>query len=85
MERSGRAIDRLEAYYGIWASNLSTPEFREIQGRLATRFSDYESQVLQNERLFRRIKADHDRAHLEKGVAAFTAGGPELGVISARD
>jgi peptidyl-dipeptidase Dcp len=36
MERSGQAMDRLEAYYGIWSSNLSTPEFREIQGRLVT-------------------------------------------------
>lgn len=65
MEKSGRAIDRLEAYYGIWASNLSTPEFREIQGRLATRFSDYESQIVQNERLFARIKAVHDGAEIK--------------------
>ena len=60
MERSGQAMDRLEAYYGIWSSNLSTPEFREIQGRLVTRFSEYESQIVQNERLFARIKAVHD-------------------------
>ena len=65
MERSGQAIDRLEAYYGIWASNLSTPEFREIQGRLVAEFSEYESQVVQNERLFARIKAVHDGAEIK--------------------
>jgi len=65
MERSGRALDRLETFYGIWASNLSTPEFREIQERLATKFSEYESQVVQNERLFNRIKAVHDGAEIK--------------------
>lgn len=65
MERSGRAMDRLEAYYGIWASNLSTPEFREIQGRLATKFSEYESRIVQNERLFARVEAVFDGAELK--------------------
>lgn len=65
MERSGRPIDRLQAYYGIWSSNLSTPEFREIQARLATKFSEYQSQVVQNERLFARVKAVHASADLK--------------------
>lgn len=65
MERSGREIDRLEAFYGIWSSNLSTPEFREIQQRLATKFSEYESKIVQNERLFARIKAVHDGAEIK--------------------
>ncbi|HFE45712.1 MAG TPA: M3 family peptidase, partial [Nannocystis exedens] len=57
MERSGRALDRFEAYYGIWSANLSTPEFREIQTRLAPRFSEYSSKITQNEPLFARIQA----------------------------
>lgn len=65
LERSGQPLDRLETYYGIWASNLSTPEFRAIQGRLVTRFSEYESQIVQNERLFARIKAVHDGAEIK--------------------
>ena len=65
MERSGRAIDRLEAYYGIWANNISTPEFREIQGRLLASFSEYEARVVQNERLFARVKAVHEGAEIK--------------------
>jgi peptidyl-dipeptidase Dcp len=65
MENSGQAIDRLEAYYGVWSSNLSTPEFREIEARLATRFSEYQSQIVQNERLFARIKAVHEGAEIK--------------------
>ncbi|MEC7567680.1 MAG: M3 family peptidase, partial [Bacteroidota bacterium] len=30
MERSGAALDRAFSYYGILRSNISTPEFREI-------------------------------------------------------
>jgi peptidyl-dipeptidase Dcp len=65
MERSGQAIDRLEVYFGIWSSNLSTPEFREIEARLAARFSEYETRIVQNERLFARIKAVHEGAEIK--------------------
>ncbi|MEZ4454602.1 MAG: M3 family metallopeptidase [Nannocystaceae bacterium] len=60
MERAGRAMDRLEAYYGIWSSNLSTPEFREVERRLVPKFAEYTSKIIQNERLFARVKAVHD-------------------------
>ncbi len=60
MERSGRALERFEAYYGIWSSNLSSPEFREIQTRLVPRFSAYGSKITQNDRLFARIKAVYE-------------------------
>ncbi len=60
MERSGEALERFWAYYGIWSSNLSTPEFREIQARLAPLFSEYQSTIIQNEALFARVKAVHE-------------------------
>lgn len=31
LERSGAELDRVFVYYGIWSSNISTPEFRAIQ------------------------------------------------------
>jgi peptidyl-dipeptidase Dcp len=34
MERAGEALDRAMTYYGIWSSNLSTPEFRAVQGEI---------------------------------------------------
>ena len=57
MERTGRDLDRVYAYWGIWSSNLSTPEFREIQEEMAPRLSVFRSKIMQNEALFTRIKA----------------------------
>ncbi len=60
MERTGAALDRAMTYFGIWGSNLSTPEFRELQGEISPMLADYQSQVTQNAKLFARIKALHD-------------------------
>lgn len=57
MERAGQAMDRLQTYYGIWSSNLSSPELREIDERLAPIESEYRSKITQNRKLFRRIEA----------------------------
>ncbi|MGB5322978.1 MAG: M3 family peptidase, partial [Lutimonas sp.] len=40
MERSGKALDNGFTYYGIFSSNMSTPEFREVQRELAPLFSE---------------------------------------------
>jgi peptidyl-dipeptidase Dcp len=61
MERAGEPLDRAMTYYGIWGSNLSTPEFREIQKEMAPKLSEYQSKITQNTALFARIKALHDQ------------------------
>ncbi len=60
MERSGKELDRVYAYYGILSSNMSSPEFRKIQSELAPELSDYRSKISQNENLFKRIKTVYD-------------------------
>jgi peptidyl-dipeptidase Dcp len=60
MEKTGRALGRLYAYYGIWASNNSTPEFREIQREMAPKLSAFNSKITQNDRLFARVKAVYE-------------------------
>jgi peptidyl-dipeptidase Dcp len=60
MESSGKALDRIFTYYGIMSSNMSSPEFREIQTELAPKLSDFRSKIAQNEKLFQRIKAVYD-------------------------
>lgn len=62
MEKAGEEIDRLFTYYGIWSSNMSTPEFREVQGILSPKISEYRSQISQNEALFQRIKTVYENA-----------------------
>ena len=60
MERSGKELDRAFKYYNILASNKSTPEFRKIQAELAPLFSEYQSKITQNEKLFARVKKVYD-------------------------
>ena len=60
MERSGAPLDRAFAYYGIFSSNISSPEFREIQTELAPLFSEFQSKISQNELLFKRIKTIYE-------------------------
>lgn len=68
MERSGAYLDRVFSYYGILSSNMSSPEFREVQSVLAPKLSEFSSKINQNEALFKRIKTVYDNAqenHLE--------------------
>lgn len=43
MEGSGKVLDRVFAYYGIFSSNESSPEFREVQKEMAPKLSEYSS------------------------------------------
>ena len=69
MESAGKALERVFTYYGIMSSNVSSPEFREVQAELAPKLSDFRSKISQNEKLFQRIKAVYD-ASQETPLAA---------------
>ncbi|NRA65036.1 MAG: M3 family metallopeptidase [Pseudobacteriovorax sp.] len=56
MERDGKELSRVFVYYGIWASNNSSPAFRQIQGKLAPKFAAFSSKISQNKKLFERIE-----------------------------
>ncbi|RAJ16831.1 peptidyl-dipeptidase Dcp [Olleya aquimaris] len=60
MERAGKGLDNVFTYYGIFSSNVSSPEFREVQGKLAPKLSEYSSKINQNEKLFKRIKSVYE-------------------------
>lgn len=60
MEKAGEPLDRAFTYYGIWSSNMSSPEFRAIQELLTPKISEYNSKISQNEKLFQRIKAVYE-------------------------
>lgn len=60
MERSGAELDRVFTYYGIWSSNMSSPEFRDIQQEMAPKLSEFNTRITQNEALFQRIKAVYE-------------------------
>ncbi|MBI5488949.1 MAG: M3 family metallopeptidase [Deltaproteobacteria bacterium] len=60
LERTGRDLDRVMAYWGIWRGNLSTPEFREIEKEMAPKLAEFQTRIIQNRPLFARIRAVHD-------------------------
>ena len=63
MERAGEPLDRAFTYYGVWSSNLSSPEFRAIQQRMAPRIAEYDARITQNAALFRRVRAVYEGRH----------------------
>ena len=62
MERSGRDPDRVLTFAGIWRSNRSTPESREVFGELAPKLADHTTKITQNLALFERVKAIYEAA-----------------------
>ena len=64
LERSGDAMGRVMTYYGIWSSNRSSPEFRQIQGAFAPKLSEHYTRITQNDALFQRIKAVYEGEEL---------------------
>ena len=63
-EKAGDTIGRVYTYYGIWSSNVSSPEFRELQRQLSPKLSAYRSKINQNSKLFERIKAVYESDEL---------------------
>ena len=62
MEKAGKKLQRAMVYYGIFSSNKSSPEFREVQKELSPEISEYNSKISQNEALFQRIKSVYDNS-----------------------
>ena len=60
LERSGAELNRVFAYWGVYSSNLSSPEFRAVQQEMAPKLADFQSKITQNDALFRRVKAVFD-------------------------
>ncbi|MBT8473205.1 MAG: M3 family metallopeptidase [Marinicaulis sp.] len=60
LEKTGDGLGRVFTYWGIWSSNMSTPEFREIQGEMAPKLSEFFTKITQNEKLFDRVRAVYE-------------------------
>ncbi len=60
LEGTGRDLGRVYSYMGIWSSNMSTPEFREIQMEMAPRLAEHRTMITQNAALFDRIRAVYE-------------------------
>jgi len=66
MEGAGREIGRVFTYWSIWSSNVSSPEFRQIQAEMAPKLSEFGSKITQNEKLFARIRAVYESDEVKR-------------------
>ena len=60
LEEAGAPLRRSMVYYGIWSANLSSPELRQVQQRLAPMLAAFRAQIAQNRQLFERIKTVYE-------------------------
>jgi peptidyl-dipeptidase Dcp len=60
MERAGRTLDRLSAYYGVHSSTLNTGDMPKVQRELAPVFSAFQDEITQNTKLFQRVESVYE-------------------------
>jgi peptidyl-dipeptidase Dcp len=56
-EGAGRTLQHVETLFGVWESTLNGPEFQAVEREMAPRLAAFEDEVVQNERLFKRVAA----------------------------
>jgi peptidyl-dipeptidase Dcp len=56
-EDAGRTYSRVAVYYGVWEAALSDPQFQAVDRKMAPKMAAFADEIVQNERLFRRIAA----------------------------
>ncbi|GAA3765148.1 M3 family metallopeptidase [Flavobacterium ginsengiterrae] len=57
LELSGEKLNRIHAVYGIYRSNLSSPEFNLVDTEMSPKLAEISDKLYQNETLFARIDA----------------------------
>ncbi|CAC9972718.1 M3 family metallopeptidase [Flavobacterium panici] len=56
LELSGEKLDRIHAVYGIYRSNLSSPEFNVVDTEMSPKLAEISDKLYQNDKLFLRIE-----------------------------
>jgi peptidyl-dipeptidase Dcp len=60
LERSGRALDRVQRVYSVFSTTMSTPAFQAVERDMAPKLAAFEDKITQNEKLFARIAAVYE-------------------------
>jgi peptidyl-dipeptidase Dcp len=61
-ENVGRTLQRVSTVYHVWESTLNGPEFQVVEREMAPRLAAFRDEIVQNEKLFRRIAAVYETA-----------------------
>ena len=59
-EKSGAPLTRAMSLFGVWSGGLSSPEFQAIETELSPKFAAFRDSIIQNGKLFARIKAVYE-------------------------
>ena len=57
LEDAGRALDRVETVYDIWASTMNTADFKPVEQEMAPVLAKFRDELPQNTALFKRVEA----------------------------
>jgi len=60
MEKGGRTLDRVGNIYGVYSSTMRNAAFQEVEREMEPKLAGFRDQVVQNEKLFKRIAAVYD-------------------------
>ena len=60
MEKGGRMLDRVGNIYGVYSSTMRNAAFQGVEREMEPKLAAFRDQVVQNEKLFRRIAAVYD-------------------------
>jgi peptidyl-dipeptidase Dcp len=55
LEKTGKKLNQVYAIFGIYSSNMNTPEFEPIETEMTPKFSELNNKYYQNSKLFDRI------------------------------
>src|SRR5262245_50100699 len=66
MERAGKALSRVQTVYGIWSSNMSSPEFQTVEGEMDPKLAAFYDKITQNSALFKRIETVYNSPEKSK-------------------
>ncbi|MEO7979039.1 M3 family metallopeptidase [Flavobacterium sp.] len=66
LERSGETMERVSTVYGIYRSNLSSPEFSTIDREMSPKFSEFSDKINQNKKLFTRVETLYNSKESKK-------------------
>jgi peptidyl-dipeptidase Dcp len=56
LEKTGKKLSRVYAVYGIYGSNINTPEFEPIESEMEPKLASISDKIYQNSKLFKRVQ-----------------------------
>ncbi|HUR99775.1 MAG TPA: M3 family metallopeptidase [Pyrinomonadaceae bacterium] len=66
LERSGDTLNRVQTIFGVWSSNMSSPEFEPIDAEMSPKIAGHFDKITQNDALFKRIEAVYNSPEKSK-------------------